>query len=179
MHTKKPSVSMEFLDALANIIADRVATKLSEASKSPPEPREVPLWVPGPKGRRTKPALPAGRKWTPEVALREAGMLTIGDPGYQEALGPYLDRIRAYEAERAREGRMRQMVRFLDELLAPTKQAPHEAVPAGMTVWVKAEEVARSRRRTSTCARRRGARSERAGSSGSPSMSGKRGRETT
>lgn len=136
--TKKPSVPLEFLDALADVIADRVATKLSEASKSPPQPREVPLWVPGPKGGRTKPALPAGRKWTPEVALREAGMLTIGDPGYQEALGPYLERIRAYEGKRARKERMRQMVRLLDELLAPTKQAPDQAVPAGMTVWVEA-----------------------------------------
>lgn len=113
---KKPSPAQEFLDALTDVIADRVAAKVVEAGKPPPMPEKVPLWLSGPPLPRPK-RPPIEGKWTVEQALRNAGMLTHGDPGYREALDKYLDWKRRHDAELRARAQMRKAARLLEKLL--------------------------------------------------------------
>ena len=63
-------------------------------------------------------------KWTAERALRAAGMLRQGEPGYEEALELHLERQRAHEAEIEARARLRKAVRLFETLLAPARTEP-------------------------------------------------------
>lgn len=109
----------EFLDALADVIADRVAAKVVEAAKASPTPEKVPAWLDGPKLPRRRQRPPIEGEWTPEKALRSAGLVTFGDPGYKESLDKYLEWNRRHEAELQTRAQMRKAVRLLEKLLQP------------------------------------------------------------
>jgi hypothetical protein len=120
---KKTSLVSEFLDALAEVIADRVATKMTEASK-PAQPRMVPKWLPGsekPARRRRGPA-PRGEdaRWAAQRVLRDSGFLTFGDPGYDEALKKHLEAQRGREGEDERRAQMSKAARLFERLMGPT-----------------------------------------------------------
>ena len=94
--TKGSSPVSEFLDALADVIAERVATKMTEASKPVP-PRMVPKWLPGPEkpARRRRGLVPKGEEpcRTAERALRDSGFVTYGDPGYDRSRGERVETV--------------------------------------------------------------------------------------
>ena len=127
--TKRPSPVAEFLDALVDVIADRVATKLTEATK-PASPQMAPKWLPGPEQpvRRRRGLVPKGEdpKWTAERALRDSGFLTFGDPGYDEALKKHSEGQREREVAIERRAQMRKAVKLFDKLvgLTPSRRAP-------------------------------------------------------
>jgi hypothetical protein len=120
--TKKPSVSHDFLDAFADVIADRVATKLARAGS--PEPRNlwVPKWLPGPEKPRSRrergPREGKGDvQGLAQRLIREAGFLTFGDPGHDEVLRKYMEQERKHDVEREREAQMRRAVDLFDKIL--------------------------------------------------------------
>jgi hypothetical protein len=87
MRATKPSPVAEFLDALADVIADRVAAKLAEASKPAP-PEMVPKWLPGSEKpvRRRRGIVPKGEdpKWT---AKEPCGILAFSRSGIPTTTG--------------------------------------------------------------------------------------------
>jgi hypothetical protein len=115
--TKKPSTTHEFLDAFADVVADRVARKVVEASGPPPMPEKVPLWLHAPRLPRGKRRPRPEGKWTIDGALRDAGLLKYGDPGYDDALKRHLECKRRRDAELHAGAQLRKAVRLLDTLL--------------------------------------------------------------
>lgn len=114
--TKNPAM-LDLLDALADVVAERVATRVVEATKPLVVPEKVPAWLSGPKKPRgaRRPAIVG--EWTPEKALRSAGLMTIGDPGYDDALKKYLEWKRTHEAELQGRARLRTAARLLAKVL--------------------------------------------------------------
>lgn len=114
--TKNPAM-LDLLDALADVVAERVATRVVEATKPVAVPEKVPAWLSGPKRPRGARHPPISGEWTPEKALRSAGLVTIGDPGYDDALKKYLDWKRSHDAELRGRARLRTAARLLGKLL--------------------------------------------------------------
>lgn len=115
---------MEFIDALADVIASRVVAKLEVAKHPPATPDRVPLWVPGPERARGKRLPDDEGDWTAEKALRASGMIRHGEAGYQDALLNHLERQRAHEANVEARAQVRKTVRLLEKLLAPARTEP-------------------------------------------------------
>ncbi len=110
---KKTDPFFEIIELLVEAVAGRVVAKLSEKHDEPEEPRMVPVWVLGqkpPRGTRLV------DEETPEEMLHGMGLLTIGDPGYEEALARHLARKEAHDAEMAARARMRTAARLLRKL---------------------------------------------------------------
>ena len=114
---KKPGPAQQFLEALADVIADRVAAKIADSEKLAPIPEKVPLWLSGPKQPRGKKRPPIQGEWTIDKALRNAGLLKYGDRGYKEALDEYLQWKRKHDAELHARAQMRKAVKVFERLL--------------------------------------------------------------
>lgn len=130
--TKKPDLVLELIEALADVIASRVAANMVETQKPPPMPERVPIWLMGPKPpkgarRQRSTAAPAAiRAGTPsktdeeatiERSFREIGMVRMGDPGYRELLDKHLVNERARQAEMAARTQLRKVARLVRKLV--------------------------------------------------------------
>jgi hypothetical protein len=116
--SKKDNTIPELIDALADVIAYRAARMVTEAGKPPKMPERVPVWLSPadrPKHRRRP---PIEGPWTPEKVLRNAGLLRMGDPGYEELLAEHLVAVRAHEAELRCRAQARRAARLLTKLMA-------------------------------------------------------------
>jgi hypothetical protein len=114
---KKNDPAREFIDALADVIADRVAAKLAEREKPIVRPERVPAWVSDPRRRKGERQTPYVGEWTIEKALRSAGLVTVGDPGYAEGLDAQLGAERVHEVELRARAQMRRAVRLFEKLV--------------------------------------------------------------
>lgn len=128
--------ALDLIDALADVIASRVAAKIIEAEKPPAMPERVPIWLMGPtpprrtRGRRpiarqSPPSSESPRSWTKaeteamaDQAIRAAGGVRMGEPGYQKLLDEYLVRKRAHDAELHVRAQMRKAARIVTKLVA-------------------------------------------------------------
>lgn len=132
--TKRGATALDLVDALADVIASRVAAKILDAQKPPPMPERVPMWLFGPKPpRRTRPrggktkqppsAEPCRSFTDTEVeamadeAIRGAGGVRMGEPGYQELLERYLVGKRAHDAELHVKAQLRRAARLVEKLV--------------------------------------------------------------
>lgn len=154
--TKKPSTTQNFLDAIADVIADRVATRLAEAIKPAP-PQMVPKWLPGSgkpaRGRRGAAPKDEDVHLGAQRALRDSGFVTHGDPGYDEALQRYVDHRREHDADVKRRTQMSMTASLVERFFGLSgarhgedqlqrRPKPTRSLPAGMTAWVSAGDVA-------------------------------------
>lgn len=116
---RPPDPLAELVETLAEVVADRVVAKLAERESVPPMPEKVPVWLsrPSESGTRRR-RRSTDKNRTIEQTLRDAGLVKMGDPGYDELLRRYLVRKRAHEAEIAARARLRRAVRLLGKLVA-------------------------------------------------------------
>ena len=133
--TKRATTAVDLVEALADVIAHRVAAKIIEAQKPPPAPIEVPMWLMGPKppgpartGRppasTTSPTPNVSETWTEadvqafaDRAIREAGEIRMGEAGYQPLLEKYLAEKRVRDAELHVRAQTRKAARLLAKLV--------------------------------------------------------------
>lgn len=118
-HARVPDPVAELIEALADVVADRVVAKLAAKDKTPPMPEMVPMWLmpsrePGAKRRTVR----VGKDATPEQTLRAMGLVKHGEPGYEKALREYLATKQAHEAELAARAQVRRAARLLRKLAA-------------------------------------------------------------
>lgn len=147
--TKKDTTALDLIDALADVIASRVAAKINEAQKPPAMPERVPIWLMGPKPpqrrRRQKtktmppPSTPEPRRsWTKaeteamaDQAIRGAGGVRMGEPGYQALLERYLVRKRVNDSDLHVRAQMRRAARLIARLVEANYAARDRAMPTG------------------------------------------------
>lgn len=147
--TKKDTTALDLIDALADVIASRVAAKIIEAEKPASTPERVPMWLMGPKPPRRPPRQqsltkqapssvePRHQSWTEaeteamaDQAIRGAGGVRMGEPGYQELLQKYLVGKRAHDAELHVKAQMRKAARLVSKLVETAATRREESSPS-------------------------------------------------